>query len=94
MLHQRRLLRTHRNEVSLQEMMNVETTQFCCFGTNLKNATILSVVFGVLRVMAIFLVWYQLRPDIHQTEGKTNFYLISFILQGCSIFLARITIAQ
>ena len=78
MLHQRRLKTIRNRQVSLQGKMNVETTQFCCFGSNLKNATVLSVVFAILRAMAIFLVWYQIRPDIHQTEGTTFNICINF----------------
>ena len=61
---------------SLQGKMNGERAQFCCFGTNLQNATILSVVFGCLRSLAIFLVWYQIRPDLYKTDGK-SFYVKS-----------------
>ena len=60
--------------------MNANTTRFCFCSSNLQSATILAVIFASLRALAIFLVWFQVRPDINKTEGKkaAAFYAIRF----------------
>ena len=50
------------------------TTRFCFCASNLTSTLVLATVFATLRTLAIFLVWYQIRPDINQTESK--FYTV------------------
>ena len=58
-------------------IMNGHTTRFCFCASNLTSAVVLAGIFASLRVVAIFLLWYQIRPDINKTEGKTliHYYL-------------------
>ena len=47
------------------------TTRFCFCASNLTSTLVLATIFATLRTLAIFLVWYQIRPDINQTESKS-----------------------
>merc|ERR1711862_267988 len=52
------------------------TTRFCFCASNLTSTLVLATVFATLRTLAIFLVWYQIRPDINQTETHSLIFTI------------------
>lgn len=56
--------------------MNGHTTRFCFCASNLTSAVVLAGIFASLRVVAIFLLWYQIRPDINKTEAHTLIFTI------------------
>ena len=62
--------------------MNAHTTRFCFCASNLTSAVVLAGIFASLRVVAIFLLWYQIRPDINKTEGKPliHYYLTFYVV--------------
>ena len=53
----------------------------------LQAAKILAVIFALLRTSAIFLVWFQVRPDIYQTSEGDLLNLITIHMYFFTNFL-------
>ena len=67
----------------------MKTNRYECRVSYLQTAMVLAVIFALWRTVAVFLLWFQVRPDINQTKGRwfPNFEaLLSAIVQFVSFF--------